>query len=145
MKCCSSCKKVNSITTHHFCTEFCVWLEKTPKDTIVLFKKAFGDKHLNNSSIKKWRKEFKDGWKLVHDAPRSTPLLFHRWRRSTFVHQNISEPLEHVQNLSELNTNEGTQNEMYVFCVGSSCAHKRTIRLCLPLAEENLKKLQDLN
>ncbi len=41
-----------------------------PKETFVLLKKACGDKFLSNLSIKKWYKEFKDGWKSVHDAPR---------------------------------------------------------------------------
>ncbi len=48
------------------CVEVCVRLEKMPKETIVLLKKAFGKKCLNKSSIKKWHKEFKDGRKSVH-------------------------------------------------------------------------------
>ncbi len=36
---------------------------------IVLLKKAFRNECPSNSSIKKWRKEFKDGQKSVYDAP----------------------------------------------------------------------------
>ncbi len=68
--CCSSCKKMNLKTKPHFCIEFCVQLEKMPKETIMLPKKAFGDECLSNLSIKKWHKELKDGQKSVHDAPR---------------------------------------------------------------------------
>ncbi len=60
-------RKMNSKTKPHVCVEFCVQLEKMPKETIVLLKKAFGDECLRNSSIKKWHKEFKDGQKSVHD------------------------------------------------------------------------------
>ncbi len=33
---------------------------------------------------------------------------------------------EHVKNISEPNTDAGTQNETYVFCVDFSFAHTRT-------------------
>ncbi len=52
----------------HVCNEFCVRLEKLAREMIVLLKKAFRDKCLSNSSIKKWYKEFKDCQKSVHDA-----------------------------------------------------------------------------
>ncbi len=41
---------------------------------------------------------------------------FHHLRRSTFVHKNFCEPLEHVENVSEPNTDTGTENEMCVPC-----------------------------
>ncbi len=58
---------MKSKTKPHICVEFSVWLEEIPKEKIALLKKAFRDKCLNNSSIKKQHKEFKDGRKSVHD------------------------------------------------------------------------------
>ncbi len=78
MECRLSDKKINSKTMQHVCIEFCMWLEKTLKETIVSLKKAFGDKCLSNSNIKKWDKEFKDGQKSIYNSDfhhRNTTLL----------------------------------------------------------------------
>ncbi len=62
---------MNSKTKQHLCIEFCIWLEKTPKEAIALLKEAFGDECLSNLSTKKWHKEFKDGRKSVYNASQS--------------------------------------------------------------------------
>ncbi len=62
-------KKMNLRTKQHVCIEFCIWLEKTPKEKVVILKTAFGDKCRSNLNIKKWHKEFKDSRKSVHSVP----------------------------------------------------------------------------
>ncbi len=49
----SSGKKMNSKITQHICAEFCIRLAKLHQETTLLLKKAFRDKRLSNSNIKK--------------------------------------------------------------------------------------------
>ncbi len=92
---------------------------------------------MSNLSIKKWHKEFKDGEKSLHDAP--------RWGRprtlvteiNTNTVASVVEDDEHLStrtlvtlfNMLKLTVNQILMQEIkmkFVFCVGSLFVHTRT-------------------
>ncbi len=130
MECFLSVKKTNAKTKQHVWIEFSIWLEKTPEEMIMLLKKTFGDECLSKLSIKKWHKEFKDSWKSVHNGPQcsgprtsvteiDTNTVVSVIEDDRHLSARIGESLEHVKNVSELNTDAETQNEIFVRCVSN--------------------------
>ncbi len=132
-------KKMNSKTKQHVCTEFCVWLKKASKKTIICYQRRLSQTNVwviraLKSGIKN-SKTIKGQFTIHHNVVgqelwrlKSTPTL---WLPSLKAIDNC--PLRIMASLSnmlkmssELNTDAGAQNETCIFCVGSSFAHMRT-------------------
>ncbi|GBM33578.1 hypothetical protein AVEN_60915-1 [Araneus ventricosus] len=51
--------------------KFCVLIEKSPSETLLMLKKAYGNDAMKETTVYEWQKRFREGRTNIEDDPRT--------------------------------------------------------------------------